>query len=57
MTDANKDFEWSRRRLKDAKKRPTPYNQSRTEFLLNQARQKNGERAVQELKKEFKLGN
>lgn len=55
MTEANKDFEWARERMKRAEKRPNAYNQNRQSYLLEVARKKNGEKAASELCKEFKL--
>jgi hypothetical protein len=52
-----KEFEWVRERLKREKKEPSRYTPNRHEFLLNEARKTDGDRAVKELRKEFKLGS
>ena len=55
MSDATKDYEWVRERIKREKINPTIYAQNRKEYLFGQAKLKNGEGAIKELKKEFKL--
>ena len=55
MTKASKDFEWARERLKRAQKNPNVYNENRKDYLLTVASKKNGDKAVKELKKEFKI--
>lgn len=53
MTEANKDYEWSRQRIKREKDRPKPESRARVNYLLNVAKKNNGDKAVRELRKEF----
>lgn len=55
VSEASKDYEWSRERLKRAKREPNPYNSNRKDYLLEVARRTNGEGAVRELRKEFRI--
>jgi ribosomal protein S21 len=55
MSEANRDFEWARKRLKRAIDKPNAYTENKKEYLLSVARQKNGKGAEKELRKEFNL--
>jgi hypothetical protein len=55
MSEANRDYEWARKRLKKAIEKPNAYTRNRKEYLLSVAKQKNGKGAEKELRKEFNL--
>ena len=49
-----RDFEWVRERLKRENKEPNKFSANRKDWLLREAQRTDGDKAVRELKKEFK---